>query len=62
MLPLACSLRHDVMMADRTEFDAFTLSGSYGFATKGLPASKTLEEVGKWATVPKASQWELINI
>lgn len=49
------------MMADKTEFGKFMPSALHGFGTKGLTASETFEEVGKWATVPQTSQSELIQ-
>lgn len=44
------------MAADREEFGKFALSALHGFGTKGLTASETLEDVGKWATVLQESQ------
>lgn len=50
------------MTADRAEFGDFTRSSLDRFGTKGLKAREACEEVGKWATVPRASQWELFQV
>lgn len=50
------------MTVDRTEFGKFTTSALHGFGTRGLTASETFHKVGKWATVPRASQQELIQV